>query len=80
MLTLVIQIDKQGRIELPQQMCDVLGLLPDSAVIVELTANGIFIRPKLTATPLTQKIANMDLPISDWSQMEQEIEAGRLGQ
>lgn len=79
MLTQVIQIDKQGRIALPQKMREALGLRPDAAVIVELTANGIFIRPKLTATPLTQKIANMDLPVSEWSEMEQEIEAGRLG-
>lgn len=80
MLTQVIQIDKQGRIALPQKMREALGLRPDAAVIVELTANGIFIKPKLAATPLTQKIADMDLPVSDWSQMEHEIEAGRLGQ
>ena len=47
-------------------------------LFLELTANGIFVRPRLTATPLTQKIANMDLPVSDWSQMEREIEEGRL--
>jgi hypothetical protein len=29
-------------------------------------------------TPITQRIANMDLPLSDWSRMEQEIEAEHL--
>ncbi len=33
----------------------------------------IFIRPELAATPITQKIANMNLSVSDWSSMEQEI-------
>jgi len=78
MLTQVIQIDKQGRIEFPQKMRDALGLLPETDVIVELTDNGLFIRPKLTATPITQKIADMDVPVSDWIQMEQEIEEGHL--
>jgi bifunctional DNA-binding transcriptional regulator/antitoxin component of YhaV-PrlF toxin-antitoxin module len=74
----IIQIDKQGRIELPLVMRESLGLFPETNVIVELTEKGIFIRPKLAATPITQKIADMDLPVSDWSQMEQEIEEGHL--
>ena len=75
---MLAQIDKQGRIELPYIMREALGLFPETDVIIELTDGGIFIRPRLTATPLTQKIADMDLPISDWSQMEQEIEAEHL--
>jgi bifunctional DNA-binding transcriptional regulator/antitoxin component of YhaV-PrlF toxin-antitoxin module len=78
MLAQIIQIDKQGRIELPRMMREALGLFPETKVIIELTERGIFIRPKLTATPITQKISDMDLPISDWSRMEQEIEEGHL--
>ncbi len=78
MLSQTIQIDKRGRIELPRKMREILGLLPETDVIVELTETGIFIKPKLTATPLTQKIADMDLPVADWGQMEQEIEQGHL--
>jgi len=78
MLSQTIQIDKRGRIELPRKMREILGLLPETDVIVELTEKGIFIKPKLTATPLTQKIADMDLPVAEWSQMEREIERGHL--
>ncbi len=78
MLAQTIQIDKQGRIELPRIMREALGLFPETEVLIELTDKGVFIRPKLAATPITQKIADMDLPISDWSQMEQEIEEGHL--
>lgn len=73
-----IQIDKRGRIELPRKMREALGLLPETDVVVELTEKGIFIKPKLMATPLTQKIADMDLPAADWRQMEREIEQGHL--
>jgi len=72
-----IHIDKRGRIELPRKMREALGLLPETDVVVELTDKGIFIKPKLIATPLTQKIADMDLPVADWEKMEQEIEQGR---
>jgi hypothetical protein len=74
----IIQIDKQGRIELPRVMLDALGLFPETDVIIELTDKGIFIRPKLVATPITQKIADMDLPVSDWNLMEEEIEEEHL--
>ena len=46
MLTQIIQIDKQGRIELPQKMREILGLLPDADVIIELIDDGIFYKAK----------------------------------
>ena len=78
MVAQIVQIDKQGRVELPRMMREALGLLPETEVVVELSHEGIFIRPKLMAAPITQKIADMDLPISDWSRMKQEIEEGHL--
>lgn len=78
MLAQTIKIDKTGRIELPEKMREAFGLLPESDVIIELTDDGIFIKPKLTATLITQRIADMDLPVSDWNQMEKEIEEGHL--
>ncbi len=80
MVAQIIQIDKRGRVELPRVMREALGLFPETDVIAELTDEGIFIRPKLTTTPITQKIANMGLPVSDWSRMEQEIEEGFVKQ
>ncbi|NIA30093.1 MAG: hypothetical protein GWP06_09305 [Actinobacteria bacterium] len=73
-----VKIDKKRRIKLPEKMCDVIGLLPETDVIIELTDNGLFIKPKLSATPITKRIANMGLPVTDWIQMEKEIERGHL--
>ena len=35
-----------------------------------------WVKPKLTITPITKRIAEMDLPVSDWEKMEKEIEEG----
>ncbi len=78
MLTHVSKIDKHGRIELPDELLEACGLLPEAEVLIELKDGGIYIKPKLTATPVTQSISNMDLPVSDWETMEKEIEEGRL--
>ncbi|MCL4707207.1 hypothetical protein KJ068_18790 [bacterium] len=78
MVAHTIQIDKQGKIELPRVMREALGLFPETDAIIELTDKGIFIRPKLIAAPITEKIAGMDLPVSDWDKMEHEIETGHL--
>lgn len=78
MLTQVGKIDKDGRIELPEKMREECGLLPETDVLIELKGDGIIITPKLTTTPITQRIAEMDLPVSDWKQMEKEIAEGHL--
>lgn len=78
MLTQTLQIDKQGRIELSRKILETLGLHPDSSVIVEVTDKGMFIKPKLTETPLSQEIADMGLPVSDCLQMKEEIRQGHF--
>ena len=70
-------IDKNGRIALPKTMLDALGISSDSEVVIELTNDGIIIKSNHSLSSITQRIANMNLPVSDWKQMEQEIEDGR---
>jgi AbrB family looped-hinge helix DNA binding protein len=71
-------IDQAGRITLPKQILDALGVHPEAEVVIELTETGVVIKPKHSTTPITERIAGMNLPVADWDQMEQEIEAGRL--
>lgn len=81
MTSQTIVIDQTGRITLPASILAALGVEPSQEieVIIELTDSGIVIKPKHSGTPITDRIAAMDLPVGDWEQMEQEIEAGRLG-
>ena len=78
MATQVVKIDKSGRIKLPKNMRETFGFLPETDVLIELRDNGIFIKPKLEMTPITKRIASMELPGSDWNQMEKETEKGYL--
>ncbi|MGQ9628473.1 MAG: AbrB/MazE/SpoVT family DNA-binding domain-containing protein [Anaerolineae bacterium] len=63
-------MDPEGRITLPQEILNALGLQPEKEVIIELTEGALIIRPK---DSITSRIAAMNLPVSDWEIMEQEI-------
>ncbi|MDZ7291941.1 MAG: hypothetical protein ONB44_17000 [candidate division KSB1 bacterium] len=78
MFAQTVTIDQAGRITLPRQILEALGIHSESEVVIELKDTGAVIKPKYSATPITQRIAAMNLPVADWAQMEQEIEAGRL--
>lgn len=71
-------VDTQGRVLLPKPMLEALGIVSESEVIVNLTDAGIVITSKARVPTITERIANMQLPVADWKQMEHEIDAGRL--
>ena len=73
-----LTIDQKGRIKLPWQMMESLGVKADTELVVEMTESGLLLKPKLASTPLTDQLSAMDLPVADWDQMEQEIDAGRI--
>lgn len=75
-----LTIDQKGRIKLPWQLIESLGMKTDTELIVEMTESGLLLKPKSspTSTPLTDQLSAMNLPVADWEQMEQEVEAGRL--
>ena len=72
-----VSIDQVGRILLPKQILDALGVEPESEVILELNEKSVSIKPQQSVTPITHRLADMNLPIADWEQMESEIDAGR---
>ncbi len=76
--TQTVTVDEAGRIALPRPILDALGIQPKSEVILELTDLGVIIRSRPTATPITNRIARMNLPVAPWEKMEEEIEAGLL--
>lgn len=71
-------VDKTGRIALPQQILDALGIQEQGEVIIEVTDTGVLLKPKQSNQTITERIAAMNLPVDDWEHMEQEIEDGRL--
>ena len=77
MLSQMSTIDRNGRVALPKPMLDALGITSDSEVVIELTDAGIVIKSSNLIPSITQRIAGMNLPVADWEEMEQEIDAGR---
>jgi AbrB family looped-hinge helix DNA binding protein len=64
-----VTIDQAGRITLPKQILDALGIHPEAEVIIELVETGVVIKPKHPPiTPITERIATMGLPVADWDQ------------
>ena len=74
-----VTIDSSGHLTLPQPALDALGIEGDKVteVVLELTGAGVVIKPKGALSPITARIAAMNLPVADWEQMEREIEEGR---
>jgi bifunctional DNA-binding transcriptional regulator/antitoxin component of YhaV-PrlF toxin-antitoxin module len=73
-------IDQNGRIKLPWQIIESLGMKTDTELVVEMTKSGLLIKSKSSNLPtlLTDQVAAMNLPVADWEKMEQEIDTGRL--
>jgi len=78
MTTHLSTIDPSGKVELPRQMRDALGLAPGTTVVLELAERFISIRQQSDLAPITRSIASMNLPVSDWEEMEEEAEAEHL--
>lgn len=52
---------------------------PEAELIIELKDIGAVIKPQYSVAPITERIAAMNLPVSDWEVMEEEIVAGKFG-
>ena len=78
MFAQTITIDQAGRITLPRQILDAWGVPPQTELIIEFKDISAVIKPKHQSTPITERIAAMNLPVDNWEIMEREIEAGRL--
>jgi AbrB family looped-hinge helix DNA binding protein len=78
MTTQIATLDRSGRISLPKPVRDFLRLKPGSQVIIEVRGKEVTLRAGEGTTSITNRIAALALPVSDWEQMEREIEAGRL--
>lgn len=79
MFAQTVKIDRTGRITLPKPALDALGAhgADEKEIVVELTDAGVVLKPAPTTTPITERIAAMNLPVADWEHMEREIETGR---
>ena len=71
-------IDGAGRVTLPTTVLEALGIGPDHDVRIEVTKDGILLRPERQQLTITERIAAMNLPVREWGTMKREIKDGRL--
>lgn len=74
----IAKIDKYGRVKIPEKLRHFFGLKPESVVRIEMTDKGIVIQPETITGSITKRIAEMNLPVADWEQMERESIEGRI--
>ena len=73
-----VTVDKRGRIALPADVRQALGVGPDDKLTMRLVDKKLVLEAKPELGPITRRIAAMGLPVADWEDMEQQIEQGRL--
>jgi len=70
-------LEQGDKITLPGKFLETLGIKHDEKVVIELNDKGLFIKPLRKIGSITKEIAEMNLPVCTWEDMEREIEEGR---
>jgi len=72
----IIEMDKSGRVVIPKELRQALRIRDAQPLLVELRKGEIVLKPlNLKGDPL-KAIAEMNLPIAEWEQVEKQIEEG----
>ena len=72
-----VVIDQSGQLVLPEEIIRALGVNEPRDAEVTVTDTTIVITLEHAATPITEGISAMQLPVAEWEQMERETELGR---
>ena len=76
---IVVTVDPAGRVLLPSEVLERLHVHPQEQLLLEMSDKGVWLKSTQSQNPLTESLASMNLPVSDWDTMKDEIMAGRLG-
>ncbi len=77
MIEQTVTLDKRGRIALPSDVQQALGVGPEDKLTLRIIDKKLVLEAMPEVGPLTRRIAAMNLPVSDWELMEHQIEQGR---
>jgi len=73
-----VEMDKSGRIIIPKEIRDELGVGEGDVFKLERKDDEILLKPiRLKKNP-AEAISEMTLPISSWERVEKEIERGAI--
>ncbi|KPV64045.1 MAG: SpoVT / AbrB like domain protein [Candidatus Bathyarchaeota archaeon BA1] len=73
-----IEMDKSGRVVIPREIRQALKISGEQTLLIELQKEEIVLKPlRLKSDPI-KAIAEMNLPIAKWEEIEKQIEEGLL--
>lgn len=73
-----VEMDKSGRIIIPKEIRDELGVGEGGIFTLERKDEQILLKPLRLKKNPAKAIAEMNLPISTWERIEKEIERGAI--
>jgi len=72
----IVSVDKAGRMVLPKDVRERLGLTGKGVLAMEVKESEVVLKRSTTETSPSKAISGMNLPAGLWSRIEKEIEDG----
>jgi len=75
-LETIVSVDKAGRVVLPKDVRQRLGLSGKGVLAMEVKESEVVLKRSATDKSPAKAISKMNLPAGPWSRIEKEIEEG----
>ena len=73
-----VEMDKSGRVVIPKEIRQALKISGEQTLLIEIRKEEIVLKPLHLKSDPVEAIAEMNLPIATWEEMEKQIEEGVL--
>jgi len=73
-----VEMDKSGRVVIPREIRQSLQMSGEQTLLIELRKEEIVLKPLRLKSDPVKAIAEMNLPIAKWEEIEKQIEEGVL--
>jgi len=73
-----VEMDKSGRVVIPKEIRRALKMSGEQTLLVEVRKEEIVLKPLYLKSDPVKAIAEMNLPVATWEEMEKQIEEGAL--
>jgi len=75
-LETIVSVDKAGRVVLPKEVREKLGLAGEGVLAMEVKESEVILKRSGIDKSPSKAIRKMNLPTGRWSRIEKEIEEG----
>jgi len=73
-----VEMDKSGRVVIPSEIRRALKMSGEQTLLIEVRKEEIVLKPLRLKSDPVEAIAEMNLPIATWEEIEKQIEEGVL--